>query len=294
MSLPELDRATLDANYNLRAAVPEHPIYFARYEAASEAFRQRAGGRLDLAYGDSPRQAIDLFLPRTDVAEEAAPPLLAFIHGGYWQSFDRKAFAFVAERLVANGAAVAMIGYDLAPAVDMDRIVAEIRRAIAWLYRQGGGHGFDAERIFLAGHSAGGHLAAMALATDWRGEWRLPADLIKGVVAISGVFDLEPIRLCYLNEVLALDAEQARRNSPLHLPPGAPCPVTVAVGELETAAFHEQSSAYVAKLRAAGWLCQLVVQPGVDHFAIIMSLAEPGAPLVQAIGRQMGLAGQPA
>jgi arylformamidase len=108
------------------------------------------------------------------------------------------------------------------------------------------------------------------------------------------VFDLEPIRLCYLNEVLALDAEQARRNSPLHLPPGAPCPVTVAVGELETAAFHEQSSAYVAKLRAAGWLCQLVVQPGVDHFAIIMSLAEPGAPLVQAIGRQMGLAGQPA
>ena len=130
----------------------------------------------------------------------------------------------------------------------------------------------------------------MALATDWRGQWRLPADVIKGVCAISGIFDLEPIRLCYLNEVLALDPEQARRNSPLHLPPGAPCPVTVAVGELETAAFREQSSAYAAKLSAAGWPCELLVQPAVDHFAIVMSMAEPDAPLVQAICRQMGLA----
>jgi arylformamidase len=291
MSPPEIDCAALDANYNLRAAVPEHPIYFARYEAASQAFRQRAGGRLDLAYGDSPRQAIDLFLPQT--ADTGAPPLLVFIHGGYWQRFDRKDFSFVAAPLVAAGAAVAMLGYDLAPAVDMDRIVAEIRQGIAWLYRQGAGHGFDPERIFLAGHSAGGHLAAMALATDWRGAWRLPEGLIKGVVAISGVFDLEPIRLCYLNEVLALDPKQARRNSPLHLPPGAPCPVTVVVGEQETAAFHEQSSAYAAKLSAAGRPCQLVVQPAVDHFAIIMSMAEPGAPLVQAICRQMGLAGGP-
>jgi len=294
MSPPELDRAALDANYNLRAAVPEHPIYFARYEAASQAFRQRAGGRLDLAYGDSPRQAIDLFLPQTAVTRDGAPPLLVFIHGGYWQRFDRKDFSFVAAPLVAAGTAVALIGYDLAPAVDMDRIVAEIRRGIAWLYRQGAGHGFDPERIFLAGHSAGGHLAAMALATDWRGEWRLPQDLIKGVVAISGVFDLEPIRLCYLNEVLALDPEQACRNSPLHLPPGAPCPIVVTVGELETAAFHEQSRTYAAKLSAAGWPCQLVVQPAVDHFAIIMSMAEPGAPIVEAICRQMGLAGRPA
>jgi len=294
MSPPALDRAALDANYNLRAAVPEHPLYFARYEAASQAFRGRAGGRLDLPYGDGPRQALDLFLPQDASAGEAAPPLLVFIHGGYWQRFDRKDFSFVAEPLVAAGAAVALISYDLAPAVAMDRIVAEVREAIAWLYRQGARHGFDPERIFLAGHSAGGHLAAMALATDWRGGWGLRADLIKGVVAISGVFDLEPIRLCYLNEVLALDREQARRNSPLHLPPGAPCPVTVAVGALETAAFHEQSSAYATKLGAAGWPCQLLVQPAVDHFAIVMSMAAPGAPVVQAICCQMGLARQPA
>jgi arylformamidase len=289
MSPSDLDRATLDANYNLRAAVPEHPAYFARYEAESTTFRERAQSRLDLAYGDGPGQGIDLFLP-----QDPAPPLLVFIHGGYWQRFDRKDFSFVAAPLVAAGAAVALLGYDLAPAVDMDRIVAEVRQGIAWLYRQGAAQGVDAERIFLAGHSAGGHLAAMALATDWRGQWGLPADLIKGVCAISGVFDLEPIRLCYLNDVLALDAEQARRNSPLHLPPGAPCPVTVVVGELETAAFHDQSRAFAAKLQAAGWPCELVVQPAVDHFAIIMSMAEPGTPIVQTICRQMGLAAQPA
>ena len=289
MSPSDPDRATLDANYNLRAAVPEHPAYFARYEAESRVFRQRAQSRLDLAYGESPRQAIDLFLP-----PDPAPPLLVFIHGGYWQRFDRKDFSFVAAPLVAAGAAVALLGYDLAPAVDMDQIVAEIRQGIAWLYRQGAAQGVDADRIFLAGHSAGGHLAAMALAADWRGQWGLPADVIKGVCAISGVFDLEPIRLCYLNDVLALDAEQARRNSPLHLPPGAPCPVTVTVGELETAAFHDQSRAFAAKLQAAAWPCELIVQPAVDHFAIIMSMAEPGTPIVQAICRQMGLAGQPA
>ena len=291
MSPPELDRAALDANYNLRAAVPDHPVYFARYEAASQAFRQRAAGRLDLAYGDSPRQAIDLFLPQTAIAQEAAPPLLVFIHGGYWQRFDRKDFSFVAAPLVGAGAAVALLGYDLAPVVDMDRIVAEVRQGIAWLYRQGAAQGVDAARIFLAGHSAGGHLAAMALATDWQGACGLPADTVKGACAISGVFDLEPIRRCYLNEVLGLDPEQARRNSPLHLPPGPPCPVTVIVGELETAAFHEQSRAYAARLEAAGWPCELVIQPGVDHFAIIMSMAEPGAPIVQAIRRQMGLTG---
>ena len=133
----------------------------------------------------------------------------------------------------------------------------------------------------------------MALATDWQGAFGLPADLIKGAIAISGVFDLEPIRRCYLNDVLQMDEAEARRNSPLHLPPGRPCPVVVTVGERETEAFHEQSQAYAARLEAAGWRAELVTQPGLDHFAIVMTLAEPGAPIVQAIGRQLGL-GAPA
>jgi arylformamidase len=289
MDLSPADKAALDANYNLRAAVPEHPAYFERYAASSAAFRARWPGRLDVSYGDSPREAIDLFLPQSPPSSR--PPLLVFIHGGYWQAFDRKAFSFVAEPLVEAGAAVAMLGYDLAPAVDMDTIVSQICHAIAWLYRNAGVHGFDPGRICLAGHSAGGHLAAMALATDWQAAFGLPGDLVKGVCAISGVFDLEPIRLCYLNDVLRLDAEQARRNSPVLLPPHGRCPVTVTVGERETDAFHRQSETYAGALRRANLRCDLVVQPGLDHFAIIMAMTDAANPTVRAICAQLGLSG---
>jgi arylformamidase len=287
MGQVETERAILDAQYNLRAAVPEHLTYFARYEAESAALRARCSGRLDLSYGPTPRQAIDLFLPDTPGA-----PLLVFIHGGYWQSRDRKDFSFVAGPLVERGAAVALIGYDIAPTVRMDAIVAQIRTGLAWLWRHAPDHGCDAARFYLAGHSAGGHLAAMALATEWP-TFGLPEDAIKGVCAISGVFDLEPIRLCYLNEVVGLDADEARRNSPIHQPLHGRCPVIVPVGERETRAFHEQSRGFAAKLERDGWACQLLVQPGVDHFGIVMSLSEPDAPLVQAITRQMGLGGAP-
>lgn len=284
MELSPADRAELDAGYNLRAAVPEHPVWFERYAATSRAFRERWPGRLDLPYGDSPRQAIDLFLP-----EASQPPLLAFIHGGYWQAFDRKDFSFVAERLVEAGAAVALIGYDLAPAVDMDAIVGQVRRAIAWLYRNAGAQGFDAGRICLAGHSAGGHLTAMALATDWAGAFGLPADLIKGVCPISGVFDLEPIRLCYLNRVLQLDDGQVRRNSPVLLAPQTRCPVLVTLGERETEALHRQSHVYAEMLRRADLACELVVQPDLDHFGIVMAMTDAASPLLRVIRAQLGL-----
>ena len=283
MSLSDAERSALDAQYNLRAAVPEHLAYFARYEATSRALRARRRGRLDLAYGASPREAIDLFLPAT-----AGAPLLVFIHGGYWQSRDRKDFSFVADPWLERGVAVALIGYELAPAVRMDAIALQVRAGLAWLHRHAASHGCDPSRLFLAGHSAGGHLAAMALATDWRRRG-LPEDLIKGVCAVSGVFDLEPIRLCYLNEVVGLDRDEARRNSPLHLPLHGRCPVTIAVGELETGAFHEQSRTYAAALERAGWPCELLVQPGVDHFGIVMSMADGDAPIVRAIARQMEL-----
>jgi len=281
------ERAALDAQYNLRAAVPEHLTYFARYERESAALRTHWPGRLDLAYGPTARQAIDLFLPRTRAA-----PLLVFIHGGYWQSRDRKDFSFVAGPLLERGAAVALLGYDLAPQVRMDAIAAEVRAGLAWLYRHAPAHGCDPARLHIAGHSAGGHLAAMALATDWR-TFGLPEDMIKGVCAISGVFDLEPIRLCYLNEVVGLDEGEARRHSPLHQALHGRCPVIVAVGELETKAFHEQSRAFAARLERDGWPSQLLVQPDVDHFGIVMSMAEADAPLVQTLARQMGLVARP-
>jgi arylformamidase len=288
MSQPDTERAALDAQYNLRAAVPEHLSYFARYEGDSAALRARWPGWLDLSYGPTPRQAIDLFLPHG----VSAAPILAFIHGGYWQSRDRKDFSFVAGPSLERGVAVALLGYDLAPTVRMDAIVAEVRAGLAWLYRQAPAHGCDPTRLHVAGHSAGGHLAAVTLMTDWAG-FGLPENMIKGVCAISGVFDLEPIRRCYLNEVVGLDTDEAHRNSPLHQPLHGRCPVIVAVGELETRAFHEQSRAFATRLARDGWQSQSLVQPEVDHFAIILRMGEARSPVVQAVARQMGLDAAP-
>ena len=137
MPQPDAERAALDAQYNLRAAVPEHLTYFARYEGDSATLRARWPGKLDLAYGPTPRQAIDLFLPPA----VTAAPILAFIHGGYWQSRDRKDFSFVAGPWLERGVAVALLGYDLAPTVRMDAIVAQVRAGLAWLYRHASDHG---------------------------------------------------------------------------------------------------------------------------------------------------------
>jgi arylformamidase len=288
MPQPAAERAALDAQYNLRAAVPEHLTYFARYEGDSAALRARWPGWLDLPYGPTPRQAIDLFLPR----HATAAPILAFIHGGYWQSRDRKDFSFVAGPWLEQGVAVAMLGYDLAPTVRMDAIVAQVRAGLAWLHGHAAEHGCDPARLHVAGHSAGGHLTAVTLMTDWA-SFGLPENMIKGACAISGVFDLEPIRLCYLNEVVGLDPNEARRNSPLHQPLYGRCPVIVAVGELETRAFLEQSRAYAARLEREGWTAELLVQPKVDHFGIILSMGDSDSPVVQALASQMGLDAAP-
>jgi arylformamidase len=288
MPQPDAERAALDAQYNLRAAVPEHLTYFARYERDSAALRAHWPGKLDLPYGPTPRQAIDLFLPNGAVAA----PILAFIHGGYWQSRDRKDFSLVAGPWLERGVAVALLGYDLAPTVRMDAIVAQVRAGLAWLYRQAPDHGCDPTRLHVAGHSAGGHLAAVTLMTNWA-SFGLSENVIKGICAISGVFDLEPIRLCYLNEVVNLDADEPHRNSPLHQPLHGRCPLIVAVGELETRAFHEQSRAFAERLERDGWQCQLLVQPAVDHFGIILSMGDAHSPVVQAMARQMGLNGAP-
>src|SRR6266850_2233727 len=199
-----MDRAQLDAAYNNSAAVPERDAIVADWAARSAKARCEYAGRLDLAYGDTPRERLDLFL-----AADPKAPTLAFIHGGYWQMNDKESFAFFAEGLLPLGINLAVIEYTLAPAARLDRIVAEVRRSVRWLAEHLGEHGADPNRLYVAGHSAGGHLTAMTM----------PLAEVRGGIAISGIYDLEPIRLNYLNEKLGLDAAEAERNSPLrHLP----------------------------------------------------------------------------
>jgi arylformamidase len=274
------DQAALDAQYNLRAAVPTHPVYFARWAAESTAVRARSGCRLDVAYGKAAGETLDLFS-----AGGAPAPLLVFLHGGYWQAMDKSDFSFIAPAYLAAGIDVAVVNYTLAPAAAMDTIVGQIRQAVAFLARGAMTLGVDRERIFLAGHSAGGHLTAMAMLTDWS-RFGLAGDPIAGGCALSGIFDLEPIRLCYLNKAVGLDAATARRNSPLHLLPSAPAPrgaLILAVGGRETAEFHRQQAEFAAGCRARQWRCRVVDQPDEEHFSIVDRLGEPGSALCAAL-----------
>ncbi|MEK9661458.1 MAG: alpha/beta hydrolase [Alphaproteobacteria bacterium] len=197
------DTEALYAQYNNRGKVPDFADYSARWSATADEARSRLAARatLDIAYGQKPAEAIDLFLP-----EATKPPLHVFIHGGYWQWNDRKPYGFLAESFVAAGAAFATIGYPLTPGVSMSELVACVRTGLAHLWRNADMLGFDRERIHISGNSAGGHLTAVMMLTDWltfAGD--LPADMLKSGIAISGIFDLEPVRHTPIGDAPGMD-----------------------------------------------------------------------------------------
>jgi len=271
------DRAGLDAQYFLRGRVPEHPEYFRRWAEDSAAVRRARPCRLDISY-DSER--LDLF-----PAERAAAPCLLFIHGGYWQALDKSDFSFLAPAFQDAGVALAVVNYTLAPKAGMDEIVRQNRAAVAWLYRNARAYGVDPERIHVAGHSAGGHLTAMVLATNWAA-FGLDRNPVRGASAISGLSDLEPIRLCYLNDVLGLDAAAAERNSPLHHLPRQSLPLILSVGTGETDEFRRQQESFAAAWRAVGLPLEIADQPGDNHFDVVGRLGRQSL-LHQAVMRQI-------
>lgn len=283
------DQAGLDAQYNNREMVPEAVAIIERWVADSAAARQRLDGRCDLAYGPGPRDRLDLFLPRNVSAGSAGNstvPLLAFIHGGYWQVLDKNAFSFLAEPFVAAGIAFAAIGYPLAPDVGLDDIGESVRRALQWLWRNAGAEGYDPDRIHVAGHSAGGHLTAVALATDWAARG-LPPALVRSGCAISGLYDLEPIRLSYLNAALGMDAATARRNSPVHNLVSARGHLTTVVGSEESDEFHRQQAEFMAAWRGKGLAADSVEAPGCNHFTVLDEFGSPESSLYKRVTGQI-------
>jgi arylformamidase len=282
------DRAALDREYDNRAKVRSHTAYLARYAAESARARDTLPARLDLRYGPAPGQALDLFLP----AGPGPAPVHVFIHGGYWQALGKADFSFVARAFQPAGVLVAVIGYPLIPAVDMDELVRRVRGAVAWLHRNAPAFGGDPGRITASGHSAGGHLVAMLMSTDWDRFAGLPPDVVKAGCGISGLYDLEPLRLSYLNDTLGLTAEAARRNSPVHLRPARPGgPLLLPVGGLEGDEYHRQSEALAAAWRRWGAPVDVVDMAGHDHFSILTELEAPDTALSRAILAHLGVRG---
>ena len=274
-----------DAQYNNRARIPEHLEILAEWADRSTAARAALPVTLDIAYGSGPGERLDLF-------PTAAPqaPVLVYIHGGYWRALDKRDASFIAPPFVAAGAMVVVPNYALCPAASIEEIVGQQRAALAWVWRQVVAHGGDPARIVVAGHSAGGHLAAMMLATDWPGvDPGLPADLVKGALSLSGVFELEPLRHApFLAPDLRLDAATAERLSPSVL--GAPKqPLFALFGGDESEEFLRQNA-----LIAQAWgpaavpVCEAV--PGRHHMSVLGELAEEGSRTHRLALQLLGLA----
>lgn len=266
--------AELDAQYNLRARRPDFATGIVpAWTAASETARAALDPALDLRYGDGPRQALDVFRSGTPGA-----PVLVYLHGGYWQGGDKALYSFIAPPFIADGIDVVVVGYDLCPAVTITQITEEIRQALAYLWRNAGQLGLDRDRIAFMGHSAGGHLTQMMLATDWPAYAPdLPRDLIKAAVPLSPVSYLEPIRLTEaLNGALRLTPEEAEAQSPMtRHPPVTNAPQLLAVGGAETSEFHRQAEMYIEAYATPARPMELCIVPEVDHFDLLNVLTDP-------------------
>jgi arylformamidase len=267
----------VERGYNNRAAVPEHPVWLARYATDSAAARAALAPQLDLRYGPGPKETLDLFVPKTP-----ARGTFVFLHGGYWRALDKSEFSFVAPAFVAQGIAVAVVNYDLCPDVSIATIVGQCTRAVAWLVEEGVAHGANGERIVVGGHSAGGHLAAMLHATDWT-QARLARDPIAGGVSLSGVHDLAPMLRFSFNADFKLDAAEARRMSPVHLAPRTRAPLLLAVGADETSEFLRQTHLLWdawPSCRPAGASAPLFI-PARHHFSVVADYVDPGSELAR-------------
>lgn len=262
-----MTRAELDAAYDNTSAVADSGERREAWVTRSDAFRKRHADGLDLAYGPRPRNKIDLFRCGT-----ARAPLFAFIHGGYWQRNAKETFACMAAGPLANGMDVAFIGYTLCPEATLPEIVDEIAAAVRWLRREGPHRGAGEGRLVVSGWSAGGHLTATTLAMDE----------VDAGLAISGIYDVEPCRLNYLNDRLNLTAEEAAKTSPLlHLPKKS-APVVLAYGTGELPELQRQSVAYHDARRAAGLPSELLPLAGLNHFSIMDELEKHDGVLARA------------
>ncbi|PPR60268.1 MAG: hypothetical protein CFH10_01598 [Alphaproteobacteria bacterium MarineAlpha4_Bin2] len=283
----EYNQAELDAQYNARSAVPAFDTFVTRWQETSQRATRELECTLDVAYGESSVERLDIFHP----IDGGPAPVLIFFHGGYWRAGDKSWFRFLARPFVERGSMFVIPKYGLCPDHDMDELVAQCRRAVAWTHRHASEHGGDSARLFISGHSAGGHITGMMLATDWAATDGLPENAIKGVTGISGLYDLEPIRLSKVNEPLRLLEASADRNSPVKLPlPIEPPATLLAFGGLESDEYGRQGAAYRDVLRKAGGKPVTLKVEGHHHFSILDAFGNPKHRLGRAVLEQLGLA----
>jgi arylformamidase len=290
-----MTREELDRQYDLRTAVPDHVEWAAKRTEWSARARATLRCELDLRYGASERTAVDIFpaIPPAGAEPGWLAPVEIYIHGGAWRAKSKSDVSFIAEPLVPAGVTFVAIDHDLLPGVTLDEVVSQARRAVAWVHRNIGDHGGDPSRLHISGHSSGGHLAAMAIATDWAA-MGLPPDTIKAACLTSAMLDLEPVLLSDRNAVTGLDADLVPRLSPIRNLPARPLPLVMSVGGRETAEFIRQTSAYRDAWESAGLgEVRVVEMPDDHHYSLAVRPGQAGNPLFEAVLEQIRAMPQP-
>jgi len=273
----------LEYQYNPRESVPEYPAISKRKAEQARSVREMAKSWLNVPYGDSPRETLDIY-----AADQAGGPVLIYIHGGYWRSGNKEDNCNFVPTFTKRGATVVLVEYDLCPKVTVTDIVRQTRAAIAWVYKNIMRYGGNPNKIYVSGHSAGGHLTAMALAHDWERDG-MPRDLIKGAVATSGVFDLYVVSRLSVQEQIRMTPEIARANDPLTHRPLVNCPIVVAVGGAEPKGWQRMSEDYFNYCKQQSMKAEYLVIPDANHYTLAEHLLDVNSSLTRAMLQQMGI-----
>lgn len=280
----DFDQAALDWEYNNRGKVPDTVACKAAQSTASDEAKARFTCDLDVRFGPGETDLLDIYH-----GDGPAPrPVHVFFHGGYWKSNTKNDFGFVAMPFVPYGVTVVVVEYPLIPSVRMAKLIDRCRAAMSWTRHNAPGFGGDPARITVSGHSAGGHITAMMMATDWPAyDGALPADLIKAGCSISGVSDLEPVRLSFQNDDLQFSADEVAAFSTVRMTPRHPGPFLIVAGGDEGPEFIRQSTDLARAWRAAGMDCRSWIMPGKHHFTTINQYLDPESELSRAVREQM-------
>lgn len=281
-------QAELDAQYDQMTLVTkdehEHHRRFKELESARVRAKLAAQSMIDVPYGPSEAEKLDIFK-----AETADAPVQIFFHGGAWKGGRKSDVSFPAEAFVAQGATFIAVNYERVPKVTLDEQVRQARAAVAWAYRHARAFGGDPDRVYVSGHSSGGHVCGMVVVTDWARDFGLPMDVVKGAAPISGMFDLAPVKLSWRNSYVALDDAAVDRLSPIRQIPDGAIPLIVGYGTEELAEFQRQSREFAAAWRGRGYPCTELALKGLKHFAVNYEFNKPQGSLLKAIFAQMNL-----
>lgn len=274
------NRTERDRQYNARESVADFDACVREYAHRAEQVRKDCVGVYDLYYGPGRDQRLDLF---PVIAGHQPAPLFVFIHGGYWRAQSKRDAPIMVPAMTQAGVAVCTLEYTLHPESTLFETVREMRSAVAWLYNNVAQYGIDPERIVVAGSSAGGHLAAMLAAHGWQDKYRLPDNVVKGMLGLSGLYDVRPLCNTHVNEWLRLYPDQAHRLSPVFQLPPASFPALVAVGGLETDGFKNQTRAYYQACLDHGVDVRQIANSHSNHFDLVHELCDPSTELMQAV-----------